>query len=267
MSDEQSTPKLPIVSPVARPLTAAQIEQRRRNAPIALAAGAKGGKATGPKTDEGKASSSRNAWKHGRYSAINRQHFALGASSVSRLFGKPCVTTCPFHPENPGRTEAPCSLVLDGMTHAGGSCLDKTVYVAALQSLMEAMAEGDMNGMHGMLAREMAANLEIVDRIRQDIAEHGVMVPIYERDKQGDLILHPVTKEPMVWDMKINPAIAALAKFTEVHGLNFAELMATPRAREKVKDDDDVASGLASLLGNIMSRAGRKLPAPGDSDA
>ena len=55
-----------------------------------------------------------------------------------QLFGKPCVTTCPFHPDNPERKEKPCGLVLDGLTHAGGSCLDKTVYVHALESLMGA---------------------------------------------------------------------------------------------------------------------------------
>ena len=96
---------------------------------------------TGPVTEEGKAAVSRNGWKHGRYSAINRAQFGLGATSVAKLFGKPCVTTCPFHPDNPERKEKPCGLVLDGLTHAGGSCLDKTVYVHALESLMGAMRD------------------------------------------------------------------------------------------------------------------------------
>lgn len=242
-------------------MSEAALEQRRANAPKALAAGALAGKATGPKTEDGKAASSRNAWKHGRYSLINRQSFGLGAASMSRMFGKPCVTTCPFHPDNPDRTEAPCSLVLDGLTHAGGSCLDKTVYVNALQSLMSAMQDGDMEGMHGVLATELAANLQIVHHIRAEIAEHGILVPIYERNKEGDVIMDPTTGKPMVFDMKINPALAALAKFTEAHGVNFAELMATPRARERVKEDDDAASGLASAIGAILGRAANRLPA------
>lgn len=243
-------------------MTPARLAQRRANQPKAVAAGTLAGKSTGPRTDDGKAISSRNAWKHGRYSAINRQSFGMGAASVSRMFGKPCVTTCPFHPDNPDRTEAPCSLVLDGLTHAGGSCLDKTVYVNALQSLMAAMQDGDMEGMHGVLATELAANLQIVNSIRSEISDRGVLVPIYERNKDGDVILDPKTGEAMVFDLKINPAIAALAKFTEAHGVNFAELMATPRTRERLKDEDDAASGIATALGAIMGRAANKLNAP-----
>lgn len=253
-------------TPRKRALTQAELDQRRAAAPKGLAAGALAGKSTGPKTEEGKAATSRNAWKHGRYSAVNRQHFGLGASSVSKLFGKPCVTTCPFHPDNPERQEKPCGLVLDGLTHAGASCLDKTVYVTALQSLMEAM-KGDspdsMDGMHGLLANEMAANLQIVHGIRQAIAEHGVLVPAYERDKDGKLILDPRTGEPMVFGLHLNPALAALAKFTDSHGINFAELMATPRAREKQRAEEDGASTLATAIGAIMGRASKKLPTPG----
>lgn len=244
-------------------MSPAAVAQRQANAPKALAMGALAGKSTGPRTEEGKANSCRNGWKHGRYSAINRQQFGLGASSVSKLFGKPCVTTCPYHPDNPERVEAPCSLVVDGITHAGASCLDKTVYVLALQSLLDAM-KGDrddsMDGMHGLLATEMAANLQIVASIRQAIAEHGVLQPVYERGKDGEVVLDPRSGEPMVFELRVNPALAALAKFTDSHGINFAELMATPRARERLRDEEDGASTLASAIGAIMGRAAKKLP-------
>lgn len=246
-----------------RKLSEAELAQRRAAQPAALAAGAKAGKATGPRTEDGKAVSSRNAWVHGRYSLIQRQSFGLGAASISKIFGKPCKTTCPLHPDNPERVEAPCSLVLDGLTHAGGSCLDKTVYVTALQSLMEAMSGGEMDGMHGVLATELAGNLQIVAQLREEIARNGVVVPMYERNKDGDVVLFPGTDKPMVFDVKINPALAALAKFTEAHGVNFAELMATPRAREKMGDDDDAASAMASMIGSIFARAGRKKLLPG----
>lgn len=249
-----------------RPLSEAQLAQRRAAAPKALAAGALAGKATGPRTDEGKAASSRNGWIHGRYSAVNRQAFGLGAASISKLFGKPCQTTCPYHPDNAERSERPCSLVLDGLTHAGGSCLDKTVYVNALDALMRAMQDGDMDGMHGVLAIEMASNLSIVDQIRQGIAQYGLMVPQYECNKSGDLITDPRTGEPMVFDIKLNPALAALAKFTETHGVNFAELLATPRARQKLEDDDDAAGAFQSALGAIFSKAGARLPPPKQGD-
>src|SRR5678815_1606287 len=113
--------------PEKRPYTVSDAVLRQRRENQAKATEASRELSTGPKTEEGKAAVSRNGWKHGRYSAINRAHFGVGATSMAKLFGKPCRTTCPYHPENPERTEMPCSLVLDGLTHAGGSCLDKTV--------------------------------------------------------------------------------------------------------------------------------------------
>lgn len=232
-------------------MTEKALEQRRNNLPAAAAA------ATGPRTDEGKAASSRNRWVHGRYSAINRAHFGLGATHIAKLFGKPCVTTCPFHPDNPDRTESPCSLVLDGLTHTGGSCLDKTVYVNALDSLMSAMGNGDMDGMHGLLATELASNMQMLQNIRETIAEHGVMIPVYATGKDGEPIM--IDGKPMVLDMKANPVLSHLIKFSESLQINFAEVLATPRARQKLKDDDDVAGALQVMLGAIANRGTRKL--------
>ncbi len=65
------------------------LEARRQNAQ----------KSTGPKSDEGKDTASRNSWKHGLHS----RRRVLG-------FGKPCRTTCPQYP---------CSLVNDGETGTG----------------------------------------------------------------------------------------------------------------------------------------------------
>lgn len=235
-----------------RELSPAELEQRRK---ASLAAREH---ATGPRTEEGKASSSRNAWKHGRYSAINRQSFGLGAGSMAKMFGKPCVTTCPFHPDNPDRTEAPCSLVLDGLTHAGGSCLDKTVYVNALQSLMAAMVDGDMDGMHGVLATEMASSLQMLHHFRTEIGEKGVMVSIPMTTKEGVVVLDPNTGEMLIADYKLNPVIPHMIRFTETLGINFAELMATPRAREKMRENEDEAGLMQSLIGAIAQRAPAK---------
>ena len=247
------TPKRPYT------MSEAALEQRRNNLPAAAAA------ATGPVTLEGKAASSRNAWVHGRYSAVNRAQFALGANSMAKMFGKPCVTTCPFHPDNPNRTEAPCSLVLDGLTHAGGSCLDKTVYVHALDSLMRAFTEGDMDGMNGLLATEMAGNMQLLRQIREEISERGVLMGIPLMTKDGKIIRDEHGNSFVEW--KQNPALAALIKFNESLSINFAELMATPRAREKLKDDDEAAGGLQQMIGAIFARAKRRnLPAPGGDD-
>lgn len=225
------------------------LAQRRANLPAAAEA------ATGPRTEEGKAASSRNNWKHGRYSAINRAQFGLGANSVAKLFGRPCLTTCPYHPDNPERTEMPCSLVLDGLTHAGGSCLDKTVYVHALDALMQAMTDGEMDSMHGLMASQMAANMQVLQQIRSEIAERGVMVAVPMTTKAGEPI-YDKAGELMLADWKANPILAHLIKFSESLGLNFAEMMATPKARERLKDADDAEGGLQGLLGAIFRRAG-----------
>ena len=244
-----------------RPLSEAELAQRRAAAPKGLAAGALAGKSTGPITAAGKAAASRNAWKHGAYSAINRQQFGLGAASVAKLFGKPCLRTCPLHPDNPDRTESPCSLVLDGLTHAGGSCLDKTVYVNALQSMMAVMQDGEMDGMQGLLANELAANLQIVNQIRQEIAQNGVMIPEYVLSREGTVVLDPRTGEPLINGFNLNPAMSILAKFTEAHGVSFAEILATPRARQRMQDEDEAATALQTVLGAIVSRARPNRPA------
>lgn len=238
-----------------RPYTMSEAarEQRRNNLPAAAAA------ATGPVTIEGKAASSRNAWVHGRYSAINRSQFANGAASMAKMFGKPCVTTCPFHPDNPQRTEAPCSLVIDGLTHAGGSCLDKTVYVHALDALMAAFTDGDMDGMHGLLATEMASNMALLRQIRESIATDGLLLSIPWVSKEGD-VAYDANGNMVVAEYKPNPMLPMLIKFNETLGINFAELMATPKAREKLKDEDEAAGGLQTLLGAIFNRAQRRLP-------
>ena len=183
---------------------------------------------------------------------------------MAKMFGKPCVTTCPFHPDNPNRTEAPCSLVLDGLTHAGGSCLDKTVYVHALDALMSAFTEGDMDGMHGLLATEMAGNMQLLRQIREDIAERGMVIEIPIVTKDG-VVVRDTDGKPMVGEVRANPMLAHLIKFNESLGINFAELMATPKAREKLRDDDAAADGLQAMLGAIFQRAQRRLPSSQES--
>lgn len=236
------------------------VQQRRAAQPAATEASRDA--STGPRTEEGKAASSRNAWKHGRYSAVHRHQFGTGAMHISKLFGKPCRTTCPFHPENPERTEAPCSLVLDGLTRAGGPCLDKTVYVQALGAVMDVLQNGDMDGMNGLFATELASNLELLRAIRESIAEQGIVIEIPMVTKDGTVPLNPTTGKPYIAEAKANPVLAHLIRFVEALGISFPEMTATPRARRGMEAEEETASGLAGILGAIASRARSNLPAP-----
>lgn len=267
---DQTTPASPKKRPVRkRKLSEAQLAQRLANQPKATAAAQ--GLQTGPKTPEGKAAVSRNGWKHGRTSAINRAQFRLGATSMAKLFGKPCLTTCPFHPDNPEREEAPCSLVLDGITRAGQSCLDRTVYANAITAIMDAITDGDMDGMNGLLATQLAASVQMLDEMRKSISENGVMVAVPLVTKDGEVPIDPRTVtdanpagSPYVSDWRANPLLPHLTRLTESLGVNFAEVLATPAARAKQRDNEDAAEGLSQIMGAIMQRAQRRgLPAGG----
>lgn len=241
-----------------RRLSEAEIAQRRAAAPNgALAAR---GKCTGPRTDEGKAASSRNRWVHGQYSAINKARFRLGEASLAHAFGKPCRTTCPVHPDNPDRIEAPCSLVLDGMTRAGASCLDRSVFANSIHAVMSAMQQGDMDGMQGVLANELAAGVQLMHTMREAIGEHGMLVGTPMIDKKGKPILDANGKQALA-DLKANPVLPHLIKLLDSLGINFAEVLATPAARQRAKSDEETSGGIASVLGAIMQRAQAGKPA------
>lgn len=224
--------------------------------------------ATGPRTEAGKAACSRNAWKHGLTSAVNRQAFGHGQTALAKLFGRPCLTTCPYHPDNPQRTEAPCSLVLDGLTRAGGSCLDKTVYTTAFGAIMDAMQSGELDGMQGLLASELAQSLQILHEVRKGIAEHGVISAIPLTSKDGKVITKP-DGAPYVAEYALNPLLAVMAKLQDVLGINLAEAMVTPKSAAAANAGEEAASAIQQLLGGALSRvnAARRLPQPSDSDA
>lgn len=234
---------------MTRPYTMSDkaLEARRANAQ----------QSTGPKTQAGKARSSRNAWRHGGYSAVHRAHFrnALGSLDPARLFGKPCVTTCPHHPDNPELASAPCSLVTDGLTRAGGSCLDRRVYVDAFASIIDAMQGGSIEGMEGLMASEMAAQLQVLHTVRESIAKDGVMITIPMIDDEGAVVLMP---DGQVAPAKVilNPAIMASVKLLEQLGLNLPEAMASPRARERIREGDETQSAADRLLGTLLGQMG-----------
>lgn len=232
-----------------RQLSPAELEQRRNAAEKAKLA------ATGPKTDEGKAASSRNAWKHGLYSAAAKasEWKALGMPLVR---GRPCRTTCPKHPDNAHRRpEYPCSLVLEGHTQAGGDCLDAAVYVEAFDAIMSSMQSGDVSHVHGMLASQVAQAMDVLQQIRELIAEEGILQFIPHLTKEGEFVTDPTTGK-QVGRHVVNPALAHYTHLLDKLGINLPELMATPKAAAKAGDGDDGEDAVAELFERIGRAVG-----------
>lgn len=193
-------------------------------------------RSTGPVTDEGKAASSRNAWKHGEYAAYDQS--ALMAFGVGN-FGKPCLSTCPKYP---------CSLVDDGRTAPGEpqGCLDKEVYVKAFDAILRQLQTGDMGGLNPVLAAEMAGAVEILVQLREEIGARGLVVELDVFNKDGGK-----TGTKLV----MNPAMGAYIKLLEKAGISLPQLMATPAAIARVKDPDGGADPVSDIFSAVLRKS------------
>ena len=190
-------------------MTPAALEARRQNAQ----------KSTGPKTDEGKEISSRNAWKHGLHSR-NR---VLG-------FGKPCRTTCPHYP---------CSLVNDGETSPGKDCLDKEYLAETMHAISKALETGDLHDLKGVVTLQLGQSLQVIDELQASILQYGVYMKSEKLDKTGQVI---------GYELKPNPSLLPLSNLLKAAGVTLPEFMATPAAIERKKSSDEAAAGFADLF-------------------
>ena len=238
------------------PLNERELAARRANAQLS----------TGPKTEEGKTTVSRNAWKTGTHSALAKQSFRQGLDSVAQMFGRPCLRTCPIHPDNPHRDaeRAPCTLVTEGLTNVGGNCLDKVVYVTAFTALMDAMAEGDMGGAQGVMAAEGAAMLQMLSEIRHSISRDGLLLKVPAITKLGHVVMD-ADGEPVIAEYKPNPLLPAMILLFDKLGISLPEMLATPQSRSRAKTGEAAADTFQTLLGGIMNRAGAKPPLDPDA--
>lgn len=245
MSEDNTPPQeTPPEKPATRTYTMSPLALAQRRAAAA--------RSTGPVTEEGKAASSRNAWKHGEYSAANQ---LMLESSMVGHFGKPCRTTCPKHPDND--PEHPCSLVLDGLTKAGGDCLDKTVYVEAFEAIMEYLNSDRLESMQGILGAQTAGAIELLQQVRNEIGEHGVLIKVSIFDKDGEPV---IVNGEQACKVVLNPALAQYTKLLDSLGLNLPQLLATPAARKRVANPEEANDPVADMFTRLLERGGSKGP-------
>lgn len=219
------------------------LEQRRAAAQLS----------TGPRTEAGKAVSCKNAWKTGEFSAVHKAQFATGLGYVPFHMGRPCKTTCPKHPDND--PTYPCQFVEEGVVVAGGDCLDKAAYVQAFDALMAAMQDGELGQMHGLLASQLSGAVQLLSDMRDSIHENGFVTPVYSIDKDGNVVLDPRNQEPMIMQFKPNPIVSQYIKLLDSLGIDFAALMATPKAQQAVQDNEDGKQAAQELLGQVLGAA------------
>jgi len=203
------------------PCSPREIEQRRQAAPAAARA----------RSPAGTRASSRNRWVHGRYAK----------GQLAAMGGKPCRTTCPKYP---------CVFVTEEKTKPGQSCLE-AVDVSRLEHVAEAVLQavdgGDASALNQIASLEMAGNLDILHRLRSEIAARGVLIERTLFDKSGKKISVDVVE---------NPALKILVKLCSEMGINLTEFVATPAAKAKIKGEEEERETAAAISRRLMSRLG-----------
>ncbi len=205
-------------------LSESALKQRRENAQKASEKMQSEGLSTGPKTDEGKKTSSRNSWKHGTY-----------AKSFMQKFAKPCQSTC---------DDYPCSLIEDGKTQPGGDCLDKEHVYEAYMAILKAVFDNEYEEINALAALETAKNMHIFRDLQEAVIEDGVTVLSQKVDKDGGVIAS---------ELKQHPALPALIKLAEVLGWTPKEMLVTPKSVVKPDDDDEWRS-IADLMSSLSPK-------------
>jgi len=211
IDDDAPDPTLERLRVKKRPytLTPKALQQRRDAAALS----------TGPTTEAGKASSSKNAWKHG-----------LHARTRILNLGKPCKSTC---------QQYPCTLVDDGATQPGQQCLDKEYMLACVEAVSRAVSNGDLSDLKDVVSLQLGQSLQVIDELQGSILEFGVYMKDEKMDKNGKVIGYAI---------KPNPSLLALANLLKAVGVTLPDFMITPAALERKKTDDDTKETLATIF-------------------
>ncbi|RRN78559.1 hypothetical protein EIM50_13800 [Pseudoxanthomonas sp. SGD-10] len=222
-----------------RQLSEAELAQRRAASRKGAAA------ATGPRTPEGKARSSRNGWKHGLTSAVHRQHFDQGMAALMGSLARPCLSTCPKYP---------CYAVEEGMTRPGGSCMDKERYVHAFTAIIDAVENHAMDGVNALMASEIASTLQMLHDMKARVTDLGPVIGIQAIDSDGNAI-YGKDGQPVIAKWVPNPGWPIVLKTLEVLGINLPELLATPQSKARAQVEDEKVDAVQQLMGGIFQRA------------
>lgn len=229
-----------------RQLSQAELEQRRAASRKGAAA------ATGPRTPEGKARSSRNSWKHGLTSAVHKQHFGDGMNALLGSMGKPCLSTCPKYP---------CHAVESEITAPGGVCMDKERYVNTFMAIIDAVENHAMEGVNALMATEVASTLQMLHDMKAKCADLGPMIGIQAITAEG-VAVYDRENKPVMAKWVPNPGWPVVLKTLEVLGISLPELLATPQSKARAKVEGEQVDAVQQLMGGIFQRAAAaKLPA------
>ena len=215
-------PKRLHVTRTRKPLTQAELEQRRNNSTMI----AEKKLQTGPRTDEGKKRSAANALKHGGYAA----------SYMAIL--QPCRTTCEHYP---------CSMVKDQGVSPGDRCLDRQNFLETFEAIENAIRHKEYEDFEGLYAFELAANLDLVNQMRNAIAEIGPLVKSIKKTSGKD-----VSSENI--EYKLNPLLTALPKLMADLGLTLPEALITPQSKARAKTDQTSAENVAAMLSGSVGK-------------
>ncbi len=209
--DPDSDPVLERLRVKKRPYTLSPlaIDQRRQAAALS----------TGPTSEAGKASSSKNAWKHG-----------LNARTRILNLGKPCKSTCPDYP---------CSLVDDGTTLPGKQCLDKEYMLSCVEAVSRAVGSGDLTDLKDIAALQMGQSIQVINDLQESILQYGVYMKDEKLDKDGKIIGYAI---------KPNPSLLPLSNLLKAVGITLPDFMITPAALERKKSDEDAKETLATIF-------------------
>ena len=224
--DPEALPPSLYIQKPKPPRSEAQIEQSKKNIEKINSQRLQ----TGPKTPEGKRIASRNAIKLGIHS-----------QDMMNLI-RPCYSTCP---------EYPCALVKDGATKPGYHCLERHRFTDSLDAIHDAMTGGGNKAFDNLMTVELAANLEVIDTLRDHIMNSPLVLSIKTTkvtDKSDNVI------ETEQRELKANPALAPYQKLLGDMGISFKEGMITRREIARNKVETKVAE---SMVDKVMRLAGR----------